>query len=74
MLRHGDRSFRFDGLNAEPAFMDIFSIPQINGDVRRTFNDVQAIVLTGSAAIIKDVPANSSPPLRFEYLALFETN
>ncbi len=99
VLKYGDKSFRFDGLNAEPSFMDVFTFPQIKGDVKTGLDDVQSIVLTESAAkklfadeepvgkivqlsnrwtakiaaVIKDVPANSSPPLRFEYLAPFKT-
>jgi len=98
ILRYGEKSLRLEGINAEPAFLDIFTFPTIKGDCRKALDDPGKLVLTKSAAqklfgneepvgktvtmankwefmvggVVEDVPANSSPPLKFEYLAPFK--
>ncbi len=99
VLEYNGKGLRAEGLNAEPAFFEIFDFPVLAGDPRTALDDVGSIVLTNTtaqrlfgeedpigkviklankwtakvAAVVADVPANSSPPLLFEYLAPFKT-
>ncbi len=98
ILTYGENSIRLDGINAEPAFLDVFTFPLISGDAKTALDDVGSIVLVESAAnklfgnenpigkvvkisnrwtakvaaVLNNVPQNSSPPLRFEYLSPFK--
>jgi len=97
ILQYGDQIIRAAGINAEPAFLDIFTFPELAGDSKGALDGLGSIVLTEStaeklfgevnpigktlkisnqwdaqvAAIVEDVPDNSSPPLRFDYLQSF---
>ena len=98
IFQYGDKILRAEGINAEPAFLDIFTFPEIRGDCKAALDDPSSIVLTETTAkklfgeeeplgkviklsnkwtakvagIVRDAPANSSPPLKFEYLASFK--
>jgi len=98
MLTYGDNSIRIEGINAEPAFFDLFTFPVIRGDAKTALDNIGSLVLTESAAaqlfgeedpigkvvkisnrwtgrvdgIVVDVPENSSPPIKFQYLAPFK--
>ncbi|HVO74627.1 MAG TPA: ABC transporter permease [Ignavibacteriaceae bacterium] len=50
ILKYGENSIRIKGLNAEPAFLDIFTFPELQGNCRKSLDETNMLVLTRSTA------------------------